>query len=59
MIKDLQRMMEDNDVFIQIFPNERGITLSICDSQTEGYDSFELSNDKDFMQQVREILKQY
>lgn len=59
MIKALQRMMEDNDVFIHIFPTAEGIKFMVCDNQCDINESYELHNENDLIQQLRYILEQW
>lgn len=59
MIKGLQRIMEDNESFIKLLPSKQGITLMVCDSECNSNDRYELHNESDFIQQIREILDQY
>lgn len=59
MVNKLQRMMEDNDVFIQIFPNDEGIKLMVCDNQCDSSDNYKINNKEDFIQKLKEILGAY
>ena len=57
MIKTLQRMMEDNEVFIKIIPTEDGINILVCENECASNESYKLNNKLDFSHELQKILE--
>lgn len=56
MIKEIQRKLEDEDVFIQIFPNEEGITICVCDNKCDTHEEYKIKNNESFIKKFEEII---